>query len=84
MAIIKDSYWYVCVCTCMSLNNIQIFFFYILSADIDECAIAPCQNGGTCVDGVNKFQCDCQVEYTGGFCQRKSFQGQGQGQGHLK
>ena len=25
--------------------------------NIDECASAPCQNGGTCNDGVNGYTC---------------------------
>ena len=29
--------------------------------DIDECAAAPCSNGGACVDQQNAFACDCEV-----------------------
>ena len=25
--------------------------------DIDECASNPCQNGGTCADDVNRYDC---------------------------
>jgi slit protein 2 len=28
-----------------------------------------CQNGGSCVDGVNKYTCECPAEFTGKFCE---------------
>src|SRR6185437_5926854 len=37
--------------------------------DIEECASRPCQNTGTCVDGVNEFTCICRDGYTGSVCQ---------------
>ena len=42
----------------------------ILYADINECASRPCQNGGTCVDGVNSYTCNCDVGYTGENCEK--------------
>ena len=27
--------------------------------EIDECLSTPCQNGGTCEDGINSFSCQC-------------------------
>ena len=41
----------------------------ILYTDIDECAASPCQNGGTCVDGVNSYTCNCEVGYAGKNCE---------------
>lgn len=38
-------------------------------ADIDECVSAPCQNGGTCVDQVNGYLCQCAPGYTDLQCQ---------------
>ena len=38
-------------------------------ADIDECTSSPCQNGGTCVDGVASFTCGCVTGYTGTLCE---------------
>ena len=38
-------------------------------ADIDECASAPCQNGGTCVDKINSYLCQCAPGYTDLQCQ---------------
>lgn len=31
--------------------------------NIDECAINPCHNGGTCIDGINGFTCVCPEGY---------------------
>lgn len=36
--------------------------------DIDECAAGPCQNGGTCTDGVASFTCACTPNYQGAQC----------------
>ena len=47
-------------------------YFTILAAhyfdhisDIDECAISPCMNEGTCSDGVNSYTCTCLTGYEG-------------------
>ncbi|KAM4718445.1 cubilin [Anableps anableps] len=37
--------------------------------NINECSSNPCQNGGTCTDGINGFTCTCTVQWTGPFCQ---------------
>uniref|UniRef100_A0A914ZMM1 Cubilin n=2 Tax=Parascaris univalens TaxID=6257 RepID=A0A914ZMM1_PARUN len=37
----------------------------------DECAEAPCQNGGTCVDLYNKFLCICPSSYEGAVCESR-------------
>ncbi|XP_070536661.1 cubilin-like [Ptychodera flava] len=37
--------------------------------NIDECSSNPCQNGGTCVDGVNGYSCTCATGYTGDNCE---------------
>ena len=37
--------------------------------DIDDCASNPCQNGGTCTDGVNEHSCQCVTGYTGTDCE---------------
>ena len=33
--------------------------------NIDECSSTPCQNGGSCTDGVDWYQCTCLSGYTG-------------------
>ncbi|XP_017269603.1 cubilin [Kryptolebias marmoratus] len=37
--------------------------------NIDECSSNPCQNGGTCTDGINGFTCTCTDHWTGPLCQ---------------
>ena len=38
-------------------------------SDIDECASVTCQNGGTCVDLVGSYRCDCKKGYSGNNCE---------------
>ena len=40
-----------------------------LFSDINECLSSPCRNGGTCVDGINRYTCSCRPGYTETFCQ---------------
>nr|XP_024214483.1 protein crumbs [Halyomorpha halys] len=38
--------------------------------DVDECLSSPCQHGGTCTDGINRFTCSCgRTGYTGQMCE---------------
>lgn len=39
-----------------------------LFPDINDCKLSPCQNGGTCVDKVNTFQCICKEGWEGETC----------------
>ena len=39
-----------------------------LTADIDDCAVQPCHNGGACIDAVNDYTCVCVDGYTGKNC----------------
>ena len=41
----------------------------IIIVDIDECSGVTCQNGGTCVDGINGYTCNCVAGYTGTHCE---------------
>ena len=41
----------------------------IMFTDVDDCSGQPCQNGGTCIDGVNTYTCTCVTGYTGPHCQ---------------
>jgi EGF-like domain len=45
---------------------------YFCLTDINECLNATCQNGATCVDGVNTFTCTCAAGFTGTLCETGS------------
>uniref|UniRef100_A0A6I8QR56 Notch 3 n=1 Tax=Xenopus tropicalis TaxID=8364 RepID=A0A6I8QR56_XENTR len=36
--------------------------------NVDDCPGHKCMNGGTCVDGVNTYNCQCAPEWTGQYC----------------
>ena len=40
-----------------------------ISSEINECDSNPCQNGGTCGDGIASFSCSCPTGYEGDQCQ---------------
>lgn len=40
--------------------------------NIDDCASSPCQNAGTCQDGLNDYTCSCTLGYTGKNCSVRS------------
>lgn len=37
--------------------------------NIDDCPGHLCQNGGTCIDGVNNYRCRCPPNFTGSYCE---------------
>ena len=43
--------------------------------DIPECESDPCQNGGTCDDQINKYECKCPSEYEGDHCELEKEEG---------
>jgi len=36
--------------------------------DVNDCANEPCQNGGTCIDGIDSFHCVCPKGWEGTLC----------------
>ena len=53
----------------LNLYTISKYIMYLNSAqDIDDCADGPCENGGSCTDAVNDFNCSCVPGYTGKNC----------------
>ena len=36
---------------------------------IDDCESSPCQNGGTCIDGIDSYTCTCKPGYNGHDCE---------------
>ena len=67
------NYWLLCniFLTQIDFNKHKTIFtiIYVLYSDIDECASNPCQNGGTCADDVNRYDCTCEAGYTGADCE---------------
>ena len=37
--------------------------------DIDDCIENPCNNGGTCKDGIASYDCVCPEGFTGTDCE---------------
>ena len=52
----------------IEINRIQKIYIVIV-ADTDDCSGDPCQNGGTCSDGVNSHSCSCVPGYEGANCE---------------
>ena len=38
------------------------------NTNIDECAPNPSLNGGTCIDGINSYTCNCPEDFTNVNC----------------
>ena len=49
-------------------DHVDCNVFDIL-VDIDDCTPDPCQNGGTCTDGVASYTCGCVNGYDGTDCE---------------
>ena len=41
--------------------------------DIDACLSEPCENGGSCNDGLNNYTCSCFPPWEGDTCTGKVF-----------
>ena len=52
---------------CKKLNLIEKLHIFL--KDIDECASNPCQNGATCIDGINAYTCNCVPGHAGDNCE---------------
>ena len=46
-------------------SELQLTF---VTTDTNECQSSPCQNGGTCIDQVNAYQCTCKDDWKGTNC----------------
>ena len=53
---------------CLSCQSMSIY-----ALDIDDCAPSPCQNGGTCTDGVDSYNCICVAGINGTNCEISEF-----------
>ena len=51
-------------CTCAAG-----FTGVLCEQEVDDCESNPCQNGGTCTDGLLSYVCSCLLCYTGTHCE---------------
>ena len=58
-----------CMCVCVRACVCAHARVCYISTDIDECVSSPCQNGGSCEDQVNRYECHCPAGYIGDHCQ---------------
>ena len=42
---------------------------FIIFLDINDCYPNACENGGTCIDGNDAYNCICASGFTGDICQ---------------
>ena len=50
-----------------------MFMSRVISIETDECSSTPCQNGGTCTDLINAYDCACRDGYEGTDCETGNF-----------
>ena len=48
------------------------FLTGIIFSDINECIPDPCQNGGSCTDVVNDYNCTCVLGFNGTNCENST------------
>lgn len=48
----------------------MLYLGRLCQTNFDDCASAPCKNGGKCVDRVNGFICNCTEDYMGVTCEK--------------
>ena len=52
----------------VSSRKLAVFNIYLYFSDIDDCNPNPCENGSTCSDKVNDYNCTCMAGYFGKNC----------------
>jgi Notch-like protein len=65
---VQGTYTVTYTCTDASGNSAQDTRTVYVLDTIDNCASSPCQNGATCTDAVNAYECDCTDGWSGTVC----------------
>lgn len=52
---------------CFQIFKKKLFSFI---SDINECENITCLHGGHCIDGINKFTCNCTRFFSGRICEK--------------
>ena len=55
------------------MNTLGISTIFVFIIDIDECESNPCENGGTCTDMEDGYECACESGFTGMECETGNF-----------
>ena len=73
----------VCVLDCVCVGHgkrlhgdVLIFydrFLRWICSDFDDCGDNNCQNGATCVDDINGYNCTCAPGYFGVYCEAGNY-----------
>ena len=69
----EGSYLFVLRMDLLKSNLMENYFPLLQFSDTNDCVPDPCQNGGTCVDLVGSYRCDCKTGYSGTNCQTSAY-----------
>lgn len=62
-------FWFAMFLFYYQLEFFLTILILISLTGINECTSGPCQNGGTCLDLINMFECQCVPGFTGNQCE---------------
>ena len=63
---VKETSMATTLCT---YSHILSYYYFLFVLDIDDCVNRICHNGGSCVDGINSYSCNCVTGYNGDHCE---------------